>query len=539
MNFHRKTSFIVLFVSLLFAVKAQAHTDPILIEKDSISMDSILKEFRTYIENHPETNSDTILNILKAYDGWEITTQDTKYDTFNPVQREIVIMNDLYKEMVSILDEHKHPEPVKEQRHAPQIWIWILKNLAWIIALAVLFVVFMILKSKIKSKSVITNIPTPETEHTDIVVRRKTTSILRKQSLEDVIDNDNYMKIDCQDFCADSAVRRMYIKNTCIKDIYNMYAEDLRNPDKPKEDGCMVLGRWVYDKESDEYYVSLEHIVLPGDDAVFAEYELNFGGKIKMKVRDRLKKLRQETEMQYDLTCWVHSHPGLGVFFSNSDCNVQTQLKHPTHPRFLTAIVIDILTPEQELGIFTFKHDGEGDAAINSKAELTKMYSLEEWYKWAVENGRNSFKPEDHYNTLSTAKAHIENCHGIELSNGAIIDIGLLVGEQREGFIGTVHGFVSTKAGKTEHVATKVTASETEPDNEPIGCFMTTSHCSIPSIRKALADKLSKIGFVLVYTTADGLLTSIPVINNDLCTDQNFYGEQQLEELKIWTRRKR
>ena len=78
-----------------------------------------------------------------------------------------------------------------------------------------------------------------------IVVRRKTTSILKKQSLEDVIDNDAYLKIDCDEFCDDSAVRRMYIKNTCIKDIYNMYAEDLRDPSRPKEDGCMVLVRWV------------------------------------------------------------------------------------------------------------------------------------------------------------------------------------------------------------------------------------------------------------------------------------------------------
>ena len=83
-----------------------------------------------------------------------------------------------------------------------------------------------------------------------------------------MIDNKAYLKIECADFCNDSAVRRMYIKNTCIKDIYNMYADDLRNPDNPKEDGCMVLGRWVHDDHTNEYYVSLEEIVRPGDDAV-------------------------------------------------------------------------------------------------------------------------------------------------------------------------------------------------------------------------------------------------------------------------------
>ena len=314
-----------------------------------------------------------------------------------------------------------------------------------------------------------------------------------------------------------------------------MYAEDLRNPNNPKEDGCMVLGRWVHDAESNEYYVSLEHIVLPGDDAVFAEYELNFGGKIKLKVTEKLRKLRRDTNLQYDLTCWVHSHPGLGVFFSNSDSNVQMQLKHPTHPNFLTAIVVDILTPQQEMGIFTFKRD----SSINSKADLKKMYSLEELYKWAVESDRNSFKPEDYYNTLSNSKKHNNSCSGIELSNGAIIDMGKFATEESTGFVGMVHGFTNQQGLKTENVAVTVTKNEAVPDNELVGCFIMATHCSIPSIRKAIASYINKIRFVLVYTSTDGLLTSIPIINQDICTDENYYGEQKLEELKIWTRRKR
>lgn len=215
-----------------------------------------------------------------------------------------------------------------------------------------------------------------------IVVRRKTATILKKQSLEDVMENPHYMKVDAIDFCQESAVRRLYIKDTLVIDLYNMYANDLANPNNAKENGCMVLGRWVHDTESGEYYISLEQIVMPGDDAVFQEYELNFGGKIKLSVLEQLRKLRRETGMQYDMTCWIHSHPGLSVFFSNSDLNVQMQLKHPTHPNFLTAIVVDTLTPKEDVGIFTFRRDGN----INSKAELTKMYSLKEWYAWAQQS---------------------------------------------------------------------------------------------------------------------------------------------------------
>lgn len=212
-----------------------------------------------------------------------------------------------------------------------------------------------------------------------IVVRRKTATILKKQSLEDVIDNPAYLKVDAAEFCEESAVRRLYIKNACIIALYEMYASDLADPNHAKENGCMILGRWVHDAESNEYYVSLEQVVMPGDDAVFKEYELNFGGKIKLSVLEQLRKLRRETNMQYDLTCWVHSHPGLSVFFSNSDLSVQMQLKHPSHPNFLTAIVIDTLTPKEDVGIFTFRRDGN----INSRNELKNMYSLKEWYAWA------------------------------------------------------------------------------------------------------------------------------------------------------------
>lgn len=405
-----------------------------------------------------------------------------------------------------------------------------------ILLLVVLFVVlFRIRQRKAARKPTVLPVDTAnQSAQADIVVRRKTTSILKKQSLEDVHNNPAYMKIDCADFCEDSAVRRIYFKNTCIKDIYNMYAEDLRNPENPNEDGCMVLGRWVHDAEEDEYYVSLEEIVKPGDDAVFKEYELNFGGKIKLKVSEKLRKLRRETNLQYDMTCWVHSHPGLGVFFSNADSGVQMQLKHPTHPKFLTAIVIDILTPDQELGIFTFKHD----MSINSKPELKKMYSLEEMYKWAVSSDRNSFKAEDHYNLMLTSKERIDSCYGVQLSNGAIIDMCQMEADQLSGLVGWVQGYNCKNGSKNEFVAKSVSKEYVIPDNDVLGCFMIGSHRSLPTIRKAISD-LDKIQFVLFYSTSDKTLTAIPVVNGQLSVEENYYGEEKLEELKIWTRRKR
>lgn len=402
-----------------------------------------------------------------------------------------------------------------------------------------------------------------------IIVRRKTATILKKQSLEDVIDNPNYLQVDAVDFCYESAVRRMYIKNTCIIDIYNMYAEDLRAAAHPKENGCMVLGRWVHDDESKEYYVSLEQIVLPGDDAVFDEYELNFGGKIKLRVLEQLRKLRRETNFQYDLTCWVHSHPGLSVFFSNSDVSVQEQLKHPQHPNFLTALVVDILTPTQEVGIFTYRRDSN----INSKNDLKKMYSLKEWYAWAMQSlqatpevkaaseaplaeqpamkaeqapamgeepvAGETFDKADYFDTLTSAATRMDTCNGIHLNREMVVDLCMSIGTaQGSALLGYVHGRSLQHGQKVEHLAEMLSNNETEAGKDLLGCFVVDAHRSIPSIRKAVEGCLDKIMFVLVYQPTAGMLTSIPVVGSELSTDENNYGEQKLEELKIWTRKK-
>lgn len=358
---------------------------------------------------------------------------------------------------------------------------------------------------------------------------------MKRQDISDVVNNGAYMKIDCHEFCADSAVRTIYLKNSCIKDIYKMYADDLRDPQKMNEDGCLVIGRWVKDEKSGRYDVTLEETVMPGDDAVFAEYELNFGGKIKLKLSDRLRRLRRDTDLQYELTCWVHSHPGLGVFFSSADDNVHHQLSRPTCPQALTAMVIDILTDDQELGIFTYKQTG----GINAKPDLTRMYSLEEMYKWAVESERHAIRPDDYYNTLDKAAKHRNECYGVELSNGAVIDMSMTATEKSTGFVGRVYGFVVESNSRCLCVANTVTSNENNSEDELVGCFVMAAHCSIPSVRRTVTDYLEKVRFVMVYTASDGLLTTIPVIDHELCSDEEYYGEQKLEDLKIWTKRRR
>lgn len=377
-----------------------------------------------------------------------------------------------------------------------------------------------------------------------IVVRRKTATILKKQSLEDVIDNPHYMKINLEDCCYESAVRRMYIKDSCLVDIFNMYLPDVEDPENAREFGCMVLGRWVYDAENSEYYVSLEQIVLPGDDAVFDEYELNFGGKIKLKVLELLRKLRRETNLQYDLTCWIHSHPGLTVFFSNADSNVQDQLKHPQHPKFLTALVIDTLTPTMETGVFTYHRD----MTLNTRNDLKKLYSLVEWYEWAQKSVDSVDEVIDeapaeidspYFNTLAESKEHTTACFGINLSRDTIVDLCMSLSNQANGIAGFIHGHANQKDQLTEFVAERLSNKEKEENLENVGCFVVAPHLSIPSVRKVVGEKIGQFKFVLVYTPNDGVLTSIPVMADDLCSYESYYGSQKLEDLKLWTKNNR
>lgn len=407
----------------------------------------------------------------------------------------------------------------------------------------ILFVWFLVVLCRKKKKKIsqpraakLTATPSSEEAGSAIVVRRRTTSILKKQSLDDVIDNPDYMQIDACEFTQDSAVRRIFVKNTCIKEIYNLYAEDLRNADSPKEDGCMVLGRWVRDEAGHTYDVSLEEVVFPGEDAVFKEYELNFGGKIKLRIAEKLRKLRRETNLQYDLTCWIHSHPGLKVFFSNSDSNVQMQLKHPQHPNFLVAIVIDILTPDQETGIFTFRSDG----SINSKNDLLKMYSLEQMYKWAVESSRKSYIPENHFNVLGSARVRESSCAGVELNNSAIIDLAqMTVNPDALGIVGWTSGFVTESTAGQEHVVTGIVPDEGTSASGTTGCVVSVPHMSLPTIQRLIGTKSRDLRFILVYSSRFLTLTAIPVLHGEIITDESFYGTVNIEDLKIWTRRKR
>lgn len=374
-----------------------------------------------------------------------------------------------------------------------------------------------------------------------VVVRRRTATILKKQSIDDVVDSPDYFCINCSDFAADSAVRRVYLRNTCIRDIYNMYAEDLSKSSNPPENGCMVVGRWLFDEESDEYYVTLEEIITPGDDAVLDEYEMNFGGKIMLKLDYKLRKLRKDTGLQYDLTCWIHSHPGLGVFFSAADNTVHEQLKSPFHPRFLTAIVCDILTENQEFAIFTYRHD----STLNARPDITRTYSLRELNEWATNSLEHAFNADNYRDVLESAFNHIDKCGTVQLPRELVLDLCLMSTQPKdEGPVAYIYGYGlrENEDGMMQYIIQQIvttpitTAPEGQKVPTPIGLLIVGTHRSIPTIARIASEADPNVGFILFYSTTDGELSTIPMEDGQPMIDEQYYGQKKLEELKQWIR---
>ena len=77
------------------------------------------------------------------------------------------------------------------------------------------------------------------------------------------------------------------------------------------------------------------------------------------------------------------------------------------------------------------------------------------------------------------------------------------------------------------------------PATGVVGCLVSITHMSLPTIQRLIIPICADIDFVLVYSSKLMTLTSIPVVNGDVVMGERFYGDVNIDELKIWTRRKR
>lgn len=225
----------------------------------------------------------------------------------------------------------------------------------------------------------------------------------------------SYYEVDLRKDFAETAVGKVFIHYTVVKKMYDFFTHSLESGDVTKETGCYFVGCWEYDKgNSENYNVSLEEIVEPGDDLEPGEFSFNFGLKIGVKLNSTIEKLSKSTGRDYVHTVWMHSHPGLGLFLSSHDLLVQRQLAYSDAKNRLVAFVVDTNTPNLEMAIFSSKHDG----TMNNKEDLHRLYSLEKMYDWSRKAHSSESKV---HNAIEEAvvplPVNLDNYHAIQFNH--------------------------------------------------------------------------------------------------------------------------
>ena len=191
---------------------------------------------------------------------------------------------------------------------------------------------------------------------------------------------EQYFSVDMEEFSLDTAVKKVYFSREAVKNLNSYYKSFLEQPERTNETGCYLIGGWeTVDGNDEQYNISVEEMVIPGDDAVYDEYSLNFGLKIGIKLGSAIRNLCEKTGRDYVHTVWMHSHPGLGLFLSSHDLVVQKQLAYPDAPKRMVAIVIDTNTPNWQMAFFTAKNSG----VMNNKDDLLKTISFDVLNEWS------------------------------------------------------------------------------------------------------------------------------------------------------------
>lgn len=337
---------------------------------------------------------------------------------------------------------------------------------------------------------------------------------------------DQYFIVDMEEFCVDTAVKKVFFSREAVKSINSYYKAFLEQPERTNETGCYLIGGWeTVDGNEEQYNISVEEMVIPGDDAVYDEYSLNFGLKIGIKLGSAIRNLCEKTGRDYVHTVWMHSHPGLGLFLSSHDLVVQKQLAYPDAPKRMVAIVIDTNTPNWQMAFFTAKNSG----VMNNKEDLLKTISfdvLNEWSRHKTVAVQSSATVENSF-IVSTEDARDEFAFSAKTINQ--IDDAVYAEVPEKGY--PLYGEVRQEGSVKTRVITSCGVSD---DNKEIGWLEVDSDIDEAFDAHRCDEKLAKTDFCLVYRSEQECYV---VWQN---TDRKIrFVHTSLKEMKEWTRRKR
>lgn len=337
---------------------------------------------------------------------------------------------------------------------------------------------------------------------------------------------DQYFTVNMEEFSIETAVKKVFFSRDAVKSINSYYKAFLEQPERTNETGCYLIGGWeTVDGNEEQYNISVEEMVIPGDDAVYDEYSLNFGLKIGIKLGSAIRNLCEKTGRDYVHTVWMHSHPGLGLFLSSHDLVVQKQLAYPDAPKRMVAIVIDTNTPNWQMAFFTAKNSG----VMNNKEDLLKTISfdvLNEWSRHKTVAVQSSATVENSF-IVSTEDARDEFAFSAKTINQ--IDDAVYAEVPEKGY--PLYGEVRTEGAVKTRVITSCGVSD---DNKEIGWLEVDSDIDEAFDAHRCDEKLAKTDFCLVYRSEQECYV---VWQN---TDRKIrFVHTSLKEMKEWTRRKR
>ena len=339
-------------------------------------------------------------------------------------------------------------------------------------------------------------------------------------------NSGQYFAVDVEEFVSDTAVKKVYFSREAVKSLNSYYKSFLEQPERTNETGCYLIGGWENVGGNEEQYnISVEEMVVPGDDAVYEEYSLNFGLKIGIKLGNAIRNLSEKTGRDYVHTVWMHSHPGLGLFLSSHDLVVQKQLAYPDAPKRMVAIVIDTNTPNWQMAFFTAKNNG----GMNNKDDLLKTISFDVLNEWsrhraaAVQNTAtvdNSFivTTEDIRDEFAFSAKCINQIDDAVYAD-APVACSPLWGEIRQ------NGELRTRV---------VSACDSSGDDREIGWLVIDTDTDEAFDAHRCEEKLAQADFCLVYRSEQECY--LVWLNADR---KIRFVHTSLKEMKEWTRRRR
>ena len=341
---------------------------------------------------------------------------------------------------------------------------------------------------------------------------------------------NEYLLFDMDNVFNDTAVKNVHFSTALIKKLYDFFNNSLEQDGRTNETGCFIVGCWDHTEgHPDRYDISLEYMVEPGDDADFGEYSLNFGKKISINMASVIDNLEKKSNRDYALTCWMHSHPGLGLFLSNQDLIVQQQLTYPDHKNRLIAIVIDTNTPDFKVGFFTAKANGK----MNNKEDVKHWFSFEEIYRQSREQNRTQTVRED----LQSEFVAKPDYFTINLNGASVLHIGFAphsINQIDNALYSNNKGLIGYFYGELQNNYLEVGCFLPYENEEKLGALVFGDNLTEAQLMPFAKD-IAGCHFILNATSEDRLKVMAKDENGGYAT----VGETTLTEMKEWIRRKR